>query len=201
MGKLARKTVADRHDCAPVVGRAVPDRVAGPAGRRVPQLRLLAAGAERTLGTSASGEEVHVQVARAAVDVGHGQLAWSLRQDPKVVVLERTNARHLTAELIADPLDLLVCDASFIGLEVVLPAAMALVRPGGRLIALIKPQFEVGKGKVGKGGVVRDPSLHQQVIDGLSTFFESMGWTVVEHTASPLLGPKGNKEFFVYLKR
>jgi 23S rRNA (cytidine1920-2'-O)/16S rRNA (cytidine1409-2'-O)-methyltransferase len=93
-----------------------------------------------------------------AVDVGHGQLAWKLRQDARVVVLEKTNARRLDAGMIPEPVDLVVCDASFIGLEVVLPAALALARPGAALVALIKPQFEVGPGRVGKGGVVRDPA-------------------------------------------
>ena len=95
-----------------------------------------------------------------AVDVGHGQLDWRLRNDPKVVVLERTNARHLNRELIPEPVDLVVCDASFISLKLALPAALQLTAPGAWLIALIKPQFEVGKGQVGKGGVVRDPALH-----------------------------------------
>ncbi|HMA52804.1 MAG TPA: TlyA family RNA methyltransferase, partial [Magnetospirillaceae bacterium] len=96
-----------------------------------------------------------------AVDVGQGQLAWKLRQDPRVVVLEKTNARHLTAEQIPEPVDLVVCDASFIGLETVLPAALSLTKPQAWLAALIKPQFEVGKGRVGKGGVVREPELHK----------------------------------------
>ena len=100
-----------------------------------------------------------------AVDVGHGQLAWKLRQDTRVVVLERTNARYLGAEHVPEPVDLVVCDASFIGLETLLPAPLALTRPGARLVALIKPQFEVGKGRVGKGGVVRDPALHDEVCE------------------------------------
>lgn len=137
-----------------------------------------------------------------AVDVGHGQLAWKLRQDPRVVVMEKTNARHLTAAGIPDPLDLVVCDASFIGLEVVLPAAMALTRPGARLVALIKPQFEVGKGRVGKGGVVRDPALHDEVCERISTWIGSLpGWEVVGLTDSPILGPEGNKEFLIGARR
>ena len=100
-----------------------------------------------------------------AVDVGHGQLAWKLRNDPRVVVLERTNARHLTANEIPEPVDWVVCDASFIGLETVLPAALALAKPSAIAVALIKPQFEVGPDRVGKGGVVRDPALHQEVCD------------------------------------
>lgn len=133
-----------------------------------------------------------------AVDVGHGQLAWKLRSDPRVVVLERTNARHLTAEQIPEPADMIVCDASFIGLETVLPAAMALARSGAWLAALIKPQFEVGKGRVGKGGVVREPELHDEVCDRIRHWLASRpGWTVIGLTESPILGPEGNKEFLI----
>jgi 23S rRNA (cytidine1920-2'-O)/16S rRNA (cytidine1409-2'-O)-methyltransferase len=133
-----------------------------------------------------------------AVDVGHGQLAWKLRQDNRVVVLEKTNARFLTAALVPDPLDLVVCDASFIGLEVVLPAPLALAKPGGLLISLIKPQFEVGKGNVGKGGVVRDPVRHRQVCEHISAWLAGLpGWSVVGLTESPILGPDGNKEFLI----
>lgn len=137
-----------------------------------------------------------------AVDVGHGQLAWKLRQDARVVVMEKTNARHLTAAEIPDPLDLVVCDASFIGLDVVLPAAMALTRPGAHLVALIKPQFEVGKGRVGKGGVVRDPALHDEVCERIRTWIASLpGWEVLGLTDSPILGPEGNKEFLIGARR
>ena len=133
-----------------------------------------------------------------AVDVGHGQLDWRLRNDPAVVVLEKTNARYLTAEQIGEPVDLVVCDASFISLRLVLPAALSLARPGGVLIALIKPQFEVGKGEVGKGGVVRDPALHQRVCDDIGHWLESdQGWNLLGITQSPITGPKGNREFLV----
>jgi len=133
-----------------------------------------------------------------AVDVGHGQLAWKLRGDPRVVVHEKTNARALTVEIIPDPIDLVVCDASFIGLETVLPAAMALTRPGARLIALIKPQFEVGKGRVGKGGVVRDPALHAEVCERIVAWLDGRpGWRSLGVTESPILGPEGNKEFLI----
>ena len=133
-----------------------------------------------------------------AVDVGHGQLAWKLREDPRVVVLERTNARHLTADLIPDPVDLVVCDASFIGLETVLPAPLALTRPGARLVALIKPQFEVGKGRVGKGGVVREPELHREVCDRIGTWLARLpGWRVLGVEESPITGPEGNREFLI----
>lgn len=133
-----------------------------------------------------------------AVDVGHGQLAWKLREHPRVTVLEKTNARHLTAEIIADPADIVVCDASFIGLETVLPAAMGLTRPGAFLLALIKPQFEVGKGRVGKGGVVREPELHREVCDRIQAWLAARpGWTVLGVTESPITGPEGNKEFLI----
>ncbi|HYH39415.1 MAG TPA: TlyA family RNA methyltransferase [Azospirillum sp.] len=133
-----------------------------------------------------------------AVDVGHGQLAWKLRQDPRVVVLEKTNARHLTRAEIPDPVDLVVCDASFIGLEVVLPGPLALAAPGARLVALIKPQFEVGKGRVGKGGVVREPELHAEVCERIRAWLESLpGWRVLGIAESPITGPEGNKEFLI----
>jgi 23S rRNA (cytidine1920-2'-O)/16S rRNA (cytidine1409-2'-O)-methyltransferase len=133
-----------------------------------------------------------------AVDVGHGQLAWKLRVEPKVVVLERTNARHLTAEQIPEPVDIVVCDASFIGLEVVLPAALTLTKSRAWLIALIKPQFEVGKGRVGKGGVVREPELHAEVCERVSQWLAGQaGWTVEGIVESPITGPEGNKEFLI----
>jgi 23S rRNA (cytidine1920-2'-O)/16S rRNA (cytidine1409-2'-O)-methyltransferase len=136
-----------------------------------------------------------------AVDVGHGQLDWKLRTDARVIVLERTNARHLTREHVPEPVDLVVCDASFIGLETVLPAPLALARPGASLVALIKPQFEVGKGQVGKGGVVRDSALHDEVCERIRSWLEDrMGWPVQGITASPILGPEGNKEFLIAAK-
>jgi 23S rRNA (cytidine1920-2'-O)/16S rRNA (cytidine1409-2'-O)-methyltransferase len=137
-----------------------------------------------------------------AVDVGHGQLAWKLRQDSRVVVLERTNARHLTVVEVPDPLDIVVCDASFIGLETVLPAALALAKPGAWAIALIKPQFEVGPGQVGKGGVVRDPALHEAVCAKIAAWLGSLpGWTVLGITESPITGPEGNKEFLIAARK
>ncbi len=133
-----------------------------------------------------------------AVDVGHGQLAWKLRSDDRVMVMEKTNARHLTSDDIADPIDAIVCDASFIGLQTVLPAAMALAKPGAFLIALIKPQFEVGKDQVGKGGVVRDPELHQEVCQKIENWMESLeGWHVLGVSQSPIKGPEGNIEFLI----
>ena len=133
-----------------------------------------------------------------AVDVGHGQLAWKLRNDPRVVVLERTNARRLTGMEVPEPIDLVTCDASFIGLETVLPAPLALTAPGARLVALIKPQFEVGKGQVGTGGVVRDPELHEEVCARIEAWLGAQaGWRVLGLTESPILGPEGNKEFLI----
>ena len=133
-----------------------------------------------------------------AVDVGHGQLAWKLRQDERAVVLEKTNARHLTAEQVPEPVDLVVCDASFIGLETVLPAGLALTRPGARLVALIKPQFEVGRERVGKGGVVRDPELHREVCARISAWLAAQpDWRVLGIAESPITGPEGNVEFLI----
>jgi len=137
-----------------------------------------------------------------AVDVGKGQLAWKLRGDARVVVLEGVNARHLGHAEVPDPIDLVVCDASFIGLETILPAPMALTAPGARLIALIKPQFEVGKGRVGKGGVVRDAALHEEVCARIADWLATQpGWRVIGVTESPILGPKGNKEFLIAAAR
>ena len=133
-----------------------------------------------------------------AVDVGQGQLDWRLRNDPRVVVLERTNARHLSRAAVPDPIDVIVCDASFIGLQVVLPAALALAAPEARLIALIKPQFEAGPEQVGKGGVVRDPALHQAICRRIEAWLGAQpGWRVLGVTLSPLEGPQGNKEFLI----
>jgi 23S rRNA (cytidine1920-2'-O)/16S rRNA (cytidine1409-2'-O)-methyltransferase len=136
-----------------------------------------------------------------AVDVGHGQLAWKLRQDPRVVVLERVNARHLTATEVPEPVDIVVCDASFIGLETVLPAALALAKPHAKLVALIKPQFEVGKERVGKRGVVRDPALHREVCERIAAWLEGIGWKVEGISESPIQGPEGNIEFLIYAQR
>lgn len=133
-----------------------------------------------------------------AVDVGEGQLDWRLRNDPRVVVLEKTNARHLTAEQIPESLDAVVCDASFIGLQTVLPAALGMVRPGAFAVALIKPQFEVGRERVGKGGVVRDPALHDEVCQRIRDWWSGLaGWRVIGIEPSPILGPEGNREFLI----
>jgi 23S rRNA (cytidine1920-2'-O)/16S rRNA (cytidine1409-2'-O)-methyltransferase len=133
-----------------------------------------------------------------AVDVGHGQLAWALRTDPRVVVQERVNARHLTAEQVPGPVQALVCDASFIGLQTVLPAAIALCVPGAWAVALIKPQFEAGPGQVGKGGVVRDPAVHAAVCERIGAWWAGLpGWTVLGIEESPIRGPEGNVEFLI----
>jgi 23S rRNA (cytidine1920-2'-O)/16S rRNA (cytidine1409-2'-O)-methyltransferase len=136
-----------------------------------------------------------------AIDVGYGQLDWTLRQDPRVEVLEKTNIRYLTPELLKDLAHGAVIDVSFISLKQVVPPVSQLLMDDAFIIALIKPQFEVGKGRVGKGGVVRDPLLHREVIENLTHFFEHSGWQVQGHIPSPLLGPKGNREFLVYMTR
>ena len=133
-----------------------------------------------------------------AVDVGYGQLAWSLRQDPRVISIERTNIRHLTA--LPEPVALATVDVSFIGLSLVLPNIVKLLMPAGQIIALIKPQFEVGKGQVGKGGVVRDPKLHSAVIAKVLATAPALGLTPTGVIRSPITGPAGNIEFLAWLK-
>lgn len=135
-----------------------------------------------------------------AVDVGYGQLAWKLRQNPRVVVFERTNIRHMPADAIPERVDLIAIDVSFISLKIVVPAVVRFMNPAACILALIKPQFEVGKGQVGKGGVVREPQLHQQVIDDLTDFFTTIKLKAEAVYPSPLLGPKGNREFFILLR-
>jgi 23S rRNA (cytidine1920-2'-O)/16S rRNA (cytidine1409-2'-O)-methyltransferase len=134
-----------------------------------------------------------------AVDVGYGQFAWNLRQDPRVVVIERTNIRHMPPARIPEAVDLIVIDVSFISLKIVIPAVLRFLKPGGRLLPLIKPQFEVGKGQVGKGGIVRDAEQHMRVIAELSLFFRNIGLECSQAVSSPIEGPKGNKEFFMLL--
>lgn len=136
-----------------------------------------------------------------AVDVGYGQLAWKLRQDERVLNLEKTNIRYLESDLIPEPPDLAVIDASFISLDKVLPATIRLLRPGGMIVALIKPQFEVGRGEVGKGGVVRDPLKHREVVAAVSSLAEGLGLSIEGVTESPILGPKGNREFLICLRK
>jgi 23S rRNA (cytidine1920-2'-O)/16S rRNA (cytidine1409-2'-O)-methyltransferase len=133
-----------------------------------------------------------------AVDVGHGQLAWKLRCDPRVVVHEKTNARYLTREAVPDPIGALVCDASFIGLATLLPAPLALCAPDAWAVALIKPQFEAGPAAVGSKGVVRDPAVHKAVCQRIDAWWSALpGWGVLGITESPVTGPEGNREFLI----
>jgi 23S rRNA (cytidine1920-2'-O)/16S rRNA (cytidine1409-2'-O)-methyltransferase len=134
-----------------------------------------------------------------AIDVGYGQLAWSLRQDPRVVVMERTNARYL--ETLPELVDLVVIDASFISLKLLFPAIAGWLRDGGQAIPLIKPQFEAGRRQVGKGGVVHDPAVHRHVLTDLLSWVEAQGWRLWGLVPSPLLGPAGNVEFLAHLAR
>lgn len=136
-----------------------------------------------------------------AIDVGYGQLAWKLRQDERVLSLEKTNIRYLEPASLPELPDMAVIDASFISLDKVLPNTLSLVKPGGTLVALVKPQFEVGKGEVGKGGVVRDPEKHHAVIESVCVLAQTLQLEVLGVTESPILGPKGNREFLLYLKK
>ncbi len=136
-----------------------------------------------------------------AVDVGYGQLAWKLQKDPRVLNLERTNIRYLRREEVEGEIDLILIDTSFISIEKFLPHLLGFLRKGGTILGLIKPQFEVGRGEVGKGGVVREAALHKKVIERISDFSQGLGLRVLGVAESPLLGPKGNKEFFIYLKK
>ena len=136
-----------------------------------------------------------------AVDVGTNQLAWKLRQDPRVVVHEQTNARNLNFGIVPEPVDIVVCDASFIGLSKVLEAPLRLAKPGARLVALIKPQFEAGRAEVGKGGVVRDAAVHERVCTDARAWAESQGWSVLGIIESPITGPEGNVEFLLGARR
>ncbi|MCC7272569.1 MAG: TlyA family RNA methyltransferase [Alphaproteobacteria bacterium] len=137
-----------------------------------------------------------------AVDVGHGQLAWKLRADPRVDVRERVNARHLTRSDLPEPVDIVVCDASFIGLETILPAPLALTADRAVLIALVKPQFEVGRGRVGKGGIVRDPALHREVCARIRAWVDALpGWRTLGIVESPVTGADGNVEFLIAARK
>ncbi|MCK4486380.1 MAG: TlyA family RNA methyltransferase [Desulfobacterales bacterium] len=135
-----------------------------------------------------------------AVDVGYGQLHWKLRSDPRVKVIERTNIRHLDTGALSGRVDLACIDVSFISLKIVVPGVLKFVKRPGHIICLVKPQFEVGKGLVGKGGVVRDPALHEAVIEDLSRTFKGLDLCVLGVMPSPILGPKGNQEFLMYLE-
>lgn len=135
-----------------------------------------------------------------AVDVGYGQLAWALRQDRRVVTVERTNIRYMLPETLGCLVDFVTIDVSFISLKTVAPVILKFLKNNACIIALIKPQFEVGKGKVGKGGVVKDTSLHTEVVNSLSDFFSKTGLHIEGVISSPIIGPKGNKEFLIYMK-
>lgn len=134
-----------------------------------------------------------------AIDVGYGQLDWKLRNDPRVVTMERTNIRYVTLEDLGQPLDLSVIDVSFISLRIVLPAVKALLKPTGQVLCLIKPQFEAGKEKVGKKGVVRDPAVHLEVLEMVTALAGNLGFTLKNLTYSPVKGPEGNIEFLAHL--
>lgn len=134
-----------------------------------------------------------------AVDVGWGQLHWKLRNDPRVICLEKRNIRYLPKEEIPEEVDLVTIDTSFISLKLVIPAVLKFLKEKAEILALIKPQFEVGKGEVGKGGVVRDSEKHKRVIEEIRIFSQNLGLHPVGVIESPILGPKGNKEFFIYL--
>jgi 23S rRNA (cytidine1920-2'-O)/16S rRNA (cytidine1409-2'-O)-methyltransferase len=155
---------------------------------------------------SSTGGFTDVLLARGAakvfaIDVGTNQLAWKLRQDPRVVVHEKTNARHLTEAIVTEPVDIVVCDASFISLAKVLDRALDLARPGGRLVALVKPQFEAERGEVGKGGVIRDPEVHARVCAAAADWVRSRGWSVEGVEPSPITGPEGNVEFLLAARK
>src|SRR4051812_17210894 len=172
------------------------DALAGPlvAGRRCLDVGASTGGFTDVLLRRGAREVV-------AVDVGYGQLAWSLRNDPRVSVHERTNARSLTAEDIGGPVDLVVGDLSFISLRLVLPALVACTEPAGEMLLLVKPQFEAGREQVGRGGVVRDPAVRAAAVRAIASAAADLGWGSAGGTASPLPGPAGNVEFFLWLRR
>ena len=136
-----------------------------------------------------------------AVDVGYGQLAWSLRSDERVVSMERTNARHMTADMFPETMDMAVMDVSFISIQLILPAVYGLLREGAPVVCLIKPQFEAGRSDVGKKGVVRDPAVHERVLQEFLDFAPTAGYTVMDVSYSPIRGPEGNIEYLGYLKK
>lgn len=171
----------------------------GPAGLVVSGRRCLDAGA-----STGGFTEVLLRAGAAqvvAVDVGYGQLHWSLQQDPRVVVHDRQNVRALTPEIVGEPVDLVVGDLSFISLSLVLDALIGVTRADGDLVLMVKPQFEVGKDRVGKGGVVRDPALRAEAVLGVATAADERGWGACGVAVSPLPGPSGNVEFFLWLRR
>ena len=172
--------------------------VFGPLGLRVEGRRCLDAGASTGGFTDvllrAGAREV------VAVDVGYGQLVWSLRKDPRVVVHDRTNVRELRLEIIGEPVDLVVGDLSFISLRLVLDALVTVTAADGDLVLMVKPQFEVGKERLGRGGVVREPAHRADAVEGVLAAAQARGWGAQALTASPLPGPSGNVEFFAWLR-
>lgn len=213
-GQPARKPSDSVADAAQLT-LATPEKFVSRGGHKLEhalqQFHLIVAGETAIdLGASTGGfTDCLLQAGAAkvyAVDVGHGQLAWKLRQDPRVVVMEKTNARQLTPEQMPQHFafaDLIVIDCSFISLRKILPPAVALLRATGKIVALIKPQFEAGKAEADKGaGVITDPAVHERIIRELETFVQQTGqltWRDV--TESPLLGPAGNKEFLVLIEK
>lgn len=133
-----------------------------------------------------------------AVDVGRGQLHWKVRQDPRVAVRERVNARYLSSDIVPEAVGFFCCDVSFISVTLIVPAAAGLLKPGAEAVVLVKPQFEAGKGEVGKGGIVRDPALHDKAVEKVRSAMGSAGFDRLQHMESPILGAAGNKEFLLY---
>jgi 23S rRNA (cytidine1920-2'-O)/16S rRNA (cytidine1409-2'-O)-methyltransferase len=173
--------------------------VLAPRGLTVRDRRCLDAGA-----STGGFTDVLLRAGAAevlAVDVGYGQLAWTLRQDPRVTVHDRTNIRDLTVALLGGPVDVVVGDLSFISLRLVLEPLLAVCRPTADLVLMVKPQFEVGKTRVGKGGVVRDPALRAEAVSAVAAAAASAGWGARAVTTSPLPGPSGNLEYFLWLRR
>jgi 23S rRNA (cytidine1920-2'-O)/16S rRNA (cytidine1409-2'-O)-methyltransferase len=170
-----------------------------PLGLRVAGRRCLDAGA--STGGFTDVLLRHGAATVLAVDVGYGQLAWSLRQDSRVETLDRTNVRQLTLDQIGAPVELVTCDLSFISIGLVLPALTAVCEPDGDQVVMVKPQFEVGRERLGKGGVVRDPALRAEAVHGVAASAYELGWGTREATPSPLPGPAGNVEYFLWLRR
>jgi len=191
----------DREDYVSRGGHKLAGALAvfGPAGLRVEGRRCLDAGA-----STGGFTDVLLRAGAAevvAVDVGYGQLAWPLRQDDRVTVHDRTNVRELTPELVGGPVDVVVGDLSFISLRLVLPALIGVTRDDGDLALMVKPQFEVGKDRLGKGGVVRDPRLRAEAVTTVAEAAADLGWGARAVATSPLPGPSGNVEFFLWLRR
>ncbi|MCL2781868.1 MAG: TlyA family RNA methyltransferase [Actinomycetia bacterium] len=193
------RSVGDEPEYASRGGRKLAGAFDEFAGLAVAGRRCLDAGASTGGFTDVLLRRGAARV--VAVDVGYGQLAWALRTDPRVTVLDRTNVRALTPERIGGPAQLTVADLSFISLRVVLPALTACTAEDGDLVPMVKPQFEVGRERLGRGGVVRDPALRAQTVRAVAEFAGALGWSVAGVARSPLPGPAGNVEFFLWLRR